>query len=136
MEKKSLFESDGFRAVLASLISIIFGLLLLTYVAVSFYFMNRFLPNTWIYGVYATGRTADSVAAEANANIRYPDIKIVWADGSESVIDPASGGPGVRTFLFIGFGIFGSALLMAAGYVVYDRRARAKRKSRHGRRYK
>ena len=73
-----------------TLISIIFGLLLLTYVAVSFYFMNRFLPNTWIYGVYATGRTADSVAAEANANIRYPDIKIVWADGSESVIDPAS----------------------------------------------
>ena len=26
MEKKSLFESDGFRAVLASLISIIFGM--------------------------------------------------------------------------------------------------------------
>lgn len=73
-----------------TLISIIFGLVLLTYVAVSFYFMNRFLPNTWIYGVYATGRTADSVAAEANANIRYPDIRIVWADGSESVIDPAS----------------------------------------------
>ena len=71
-------------------ISIIFGLLLLTYLAVSFYFMNRFLPNTWIYGVYATGRSADAVAAEANANIRYPDIRIVWADGSESVIDPSS----------------------------------------------
>ena len=71
-------------------ISIFFGLMILGYIAVSVYFMTRFLPNTWIYGVYATGRTADAVAAEANANIRYPDIRIVWADGNESIIDPAA----------------------------------------------
>ncbi|MCR5619266.1 MAG: L,D-transpeptidase [Lachnospiraceae bacterium] len=71
-------------------ISVFFGLMILGYLAVSVYFMTRFLPNTWIYGVYATGRTADAVAAEANANIRYPDIRIVWADGKESIIDPAA----------------------------------------------
>jgi len=71
-------------------LSIILGLIVFIYVAVSFYFMDRFLPNTWIYGVYATGRSAEAVAAEANAGVRYPDIRIRWTDGSESVIDPAS----------------------------------------------
>lgn len=91
------------------------------------YFVFEFSPTNG----YNTNKTTKFVTFpyESNYSVTFDYTNV-------AVIDPASGGPGVRTFLFIGFGIFGSALLMAAGYVVYDRRARAKRKSRHGRRYK
>ena len=91
------------------------------------YFVFEFSPTNG----YNTNNTTKFVTFpyESNYSVTFDYTNV-------AVIDPASGGPGVRTFLFIGFGIFGSALLMAAGYVVYDRRARAKRKSRHGRRYK
>lgn len=53
-----------------------------------------------------------------------------------AVIDPASGGSGMQLFLIIGFGVFGTGLLMAAAYVLYDRRVRAARRARHGKRFK
>ena len=53
-----------------------------------------------------------------------------------AVIDPASGGTGMQLFLIIGFGVFGTGLLMAAAYVLYDRRVRAARRARHGKRFK
>lgn len=101
------------------------------------YLDGTFTPQTYLVFEYSPTDGYNTNKTTKLVTFPYESQYAVTFDYTNvAVIDPASGGPGVRTILFIGFGVFGSALLMAAGYVVYDRRARAKRKSRHGRRYK
>ncbi len=108
-----------------------------TWVNSANYLQGTFTPQTYLVFEYSPTDGYNTNKTTKLVTFPYESQYAVTFDYTNvAVIDPASGGPGVRTFLFIGFGIFGSALLMAAGYIVYDRRARAKRKSRHGRRYK
>ena len=101
------------------------------------YLDGTFTPQTYLVFEYSPTDGYNTNKTTKLVTFPYESQYAVTFDYTNvAVIDPASGGPGVRTILFIGFGVFGSALLMAAGYVVYDRRARAKRKSRYGRRYK
>lgn len=63
-------------------------------------------------------------------------LEITFDYTNVAVVDPMSGGSGMQIFLSVGFGIFGTALLMAAAYCVSVRKRRARYKAAHGRRFK
>ena len=50
-----------------------------------------------------------------------------------AVLMPVSSGSGMSLFLTLGFGILGTGLMMAMAYVLYQKRYRADRSFRHGR---
>ena len=63
--------------------------LLVIYFALAFYYRNGFSLNTWINGVYCTGKTVEEVNTELLLHTEAPDIVIVDKTGAESVISLA-----------------------------------------------
>lgn len=51
--------------------------------ALGMYYRNNFPVNTWINGVYCTGKTVEQVNTELIAQTEIPDIIIVDGDGEE-----------------------------------------------------
>ena len=69
------------RLVLAVLL---FLLLLLTgYFILAFYYREGFSVNTWINGVYCTGKTVEEVNSELLLRTEAPNIVIVDREGTE-----------------------------------------------------
>ncbi len=56
------------------------------------------------------------------------DVTLGYVDGA--VLDPESGGSGMAAWFNAGFVIIGTAFLMLAGYVVYNRRSQKMRRAR------
>ena len=76
------------RLVLAVLL---FLLLLLTgYFILAFYYREGFSVNTWINGVYCTGKTVEEVNSELLLRTEAPNIVIVDREGTEYTIRRAS----------------------------------------------
>ena len=75
------------RLVLAVLL---FLLLLLTgYFILAFYYREGFSVNTWINGVYCTGKTVEEVNSELLLRTEAPNIVIVDREGTEYTISLA-----------------------------------------------
>lgn len=75
------------RLVLAVLL---FLLLLLTgYFILAFYYREGFSVNTWINGVYCTGKTVEEVNSELLLRTEAPNIVIVDREGTEHTISLA-----------------------------------------------
>lgn len=53
------------------------------FLALGMYYRNNFPVNTWINGVYCTGKTIEQVNSELLAQTELPDIVIADADGQE-----------------------------------------------------
>lgn len=63
--------------------------LLVTYFALAFYYRDGFSLNTWINGVYCTGKTVEEVNTELLSHTEAPDIVIVDKTGEEYTISLA-----------------------------------------------
>ena len=75
------------RLVLAVLL---FLLILLTgYFILAFYYREGFSVNTWINGVYCTGKTVEEVNSELLLRTEAPNIVIVDREGTEYTISLA-----------------------------------------------
>ncbi len=72
------------RLVLAVLNVIL--LLLTVYFALAFYYREGFSVNTWINGVYCTGKTVEEVNSELLSHTEAPNIVIVDKEGEEYTI--------------------------------------------------
>lgn len=53
------------------------------FLALGLYYQNNFPVNTWINGVYCTGKTIEQVNGELAAQADIPDVTIVDAEGRE-----------------------------------------------------
>lgn len=60
------------------------------YIAVMQYYKNGFAVNTWINGVYCTGKTVEEVNAELLLDTKAPIITILGRDGEKVEISLAS----------------------------------------------
>lgn len=72
------------RLFLAVLLCLV--LLLTGYFVLAFYYREGFSLNTWINGVYCTGKTVEEVNSELLAHTEAPDIRIVDRTGREYTI--------------------------------------------------
>lgn len=72
------------KLVFAALI-IIF-LALTCYLLLAFYYSSGFSLNTWINGIYCTGKTVDEVNQELLSNMEVPSVTITDKDGGEYII--------------------------------------------------
>ncbi len=59
------------------------------YLAVSWYYSRGFSINTWINGVYCTGKTIDAVNSELLEKTKAPSIIIMDRDGRRFTVTPA-----------------------------------------------
>lgn len=68
------------------------GLLVLLagFLALGMYYRNNFPVNTWINGVYCTGKTIEQVGGELAARTEASDLVITDADGREWLIEARS----------------------------------------------
>lgn len=70
------------------------GLLVVTFLSVVcylllvFYYKDGFFYNTWINGVYCTGKTIDEVDAELSKQIQYDGLTIFSEDGKSYCVFP------------------------------------------------
>ncbi|MCM1025154.1 MAG: L,D-transpeptidase/peptidoglycan binding protein [Roseburia sp.] len=71
------------------LLILLCGLLILLSggLALGVYYQDNFPVNTWINGVYCTGKTIDEVNAELIGQTRVPDVVLVDAEGREWTLD-------------------------------------------------
>lgn len=60
--------------------------------ALGMYYRNNFPVNTWINGVYCTGKTVEEVNAELAASTVLSDIAVLDASGDRWLLDPESVG--------------------------------------------
>lgn len=72
------------RLLLAVLLCLI--LLLTGYFVLAFYYREGFSLNTWINGVYCTGKTVEEVNSELLSHTEAPNIRIVDRTGKEYTI--------------------------------------------------
>ena len=72
------------RLFLAVLLCLV--LLLTGYFVLAFYYREGFSLNTWINGVYCTGKTVEEVNSELLSHTEAPDIRIVDRTGREYTI--------------------------------------------------
>ena len=63
--------------------------LLTAYLGLAFYYREGFSLNTWINGVYCTGKTVEEVNAELLLHTEAPDVVITDRDGTEYTISLA-----------------------------------------------
>lgn len=75
------------RLFLATLLCLL--LLLIGYFVLAFYYREGFSLNTWINGVYCTGKTMEEVNSELLSRTEAPDITIVDRTGTEYTISLA-----------------------------------------------
>lgn len=62
---------------------------LLFYLGVVFYYKDGFLLNTWINGIYCTGKTVEEVNTELLCNTEAPFLTIIGRDGTTAEISLA-----------------------------------------------
>lgn len=75
------------------LVCLLFLLLLFTgYVLLAFYYRDGFGLNTWINGVYCTGKTVEEVNAELLSQMKAPIVVITDQDGKSYTIDMEQAG--------------------------------------------
>lgn len=73
--------------------------------ALGMYYRNNFPVNTWINGVYCTGKTVEEVNAELAASTVLSDITVLDLSGDRWLLDPESVGltpdyrPALRAYL-------------------------------------
>lgn len=73
--------------------------------ALGMYYRNNFPVNTWINGVYCTGKTVEEVNAELAASTVLSDITVLDLSGRRWILDPESVGltpdysPALRAYL-------------------------------------
>ena len=60
--------------------------------ALGMYYRNNFPVNTWINGVYCTGKTVEEVNAELAASTVLSDITVLDLSGRRWILDPESVG--------------------------------------------
>ena len=58
------------------------------FLALGMYYRNNFPVNTWINGVYCTGKTIEQVNRELAAQAEVPDVVILDGAGGEWLIPP------------------------------------------------
>ncbi len=75
------------RLVFAVLIVLLF--LLTVYFVLAFYYREGFSLNTWINGVYCTGKTVEEVNSELLSHTEAPNVVIVDREGTEYTISLA-----------------------------------------------
>ena len=100
------------------------------------YFEGVVAPQTYMVFEYSpkngynTNNTVKYVTFpyESKYNVTFDYVNV-------AVVTPQSGFGGTLRFILIGFGILGTAALLAMAYVIYDKRCRAARRymPRHGR---
>ena len=56
------------------------------YLGLAFYYRDGFSYNTWINGVYCTGKTLDEVNEELQEEFSYPGLTIIDSDGKSYMI--------------------------------------------------
>ena len=56
------------------------------YLGLAFYYRDGFSYNTWINGVYCTGKTLDEVNEELQEESSYPGLTIIDSDGKSYMI--------------------------------------------------
>lgn len=62
---------------------------IIIYLFISSYYQDYFVVNTWINGVYCTGKTVEEVNTELLSEVKAPCLKIIGADGKENIISLA-----------------------------------------------
>ena len=67
-------------------------LLFLGYCAIAFYYQNGLSVNTWINGIYCTGKSIEEINSELLRNAKAPVITIVGEGGIQDKIDLADCG--------------------------------------------
>ena len=72
------------RLLFAVLILLLF--LLTVYFVLAFYYREGFSLNTWINGVYCTGKTVEEVNSELLSHTEAPDVVIVDKAGEKYTI--------------------------------------------------
>lgn len=72
------------------LLTLLCGLLILFAggLALGFYYQNNFPVNTWINGVYCTGKTIDEVNAELIGQTVVSDVVLLDAEGRKWTLEP------------------------------------------------
>ncbi len=68
-------------------IFIIMLLMLLSYFGIALYYFNGFGINTWINGIYCTGKSVEEVNMELLSNMEAPVIMIIDKEGGEYSLD-------------------------------------------------
>lgn len=73
-------------------VGILAALLIAAYFAVAYYYQGILGINTWVNGVFCTGRTVEDVNAQLVGQTAVPVITVRSADGEDVLIDLASCG--------------------------------------------
>lgn len=79
------------KSILFSLLMLLFVFLVI-YLFLALYYKERFFLNTWINGVYCTGKTVEQVNQELMTVGTAPVIKVIGNDGEGFVLDLAEMG--------------------------------------------
>lgn len=75
-----------FRICLLTLLCLIF-LVLGGVLALSWYYQDHFAVNTWINGIYCTGKTVEEVNKELTQNAELPELTVIDGQGQAWVLD-------------------------------------------------
>ncbi len=75
------------RKVALFLLIAVLIIFIIIYFAISIYYQKKFMLNTWINGVYCTGKSVEEVNNELLDNSQIPSITLVGADGKKEVIN-------------------------------------------------
>lgn len=62
--------------------------ILMMYLGLAYYYREGFSYNTWINGVYCTGKTVEEVNAELKAESLYEGLTITTGDGKSYAVLP------------------------------------------------
>ncbi len=71
---------------------LIFIIIFVIYIAIAFYYQRKFMLNTWINGVYCTGKSVEMVNNELLKDNKAPVLTIVGLDGKQDIIHLSDAG--------------------------------------------
>lgn len=72
--------------IIAFTVCSIFLVCLLVYFVVAKYYNDKFMVNTWVNGVYCTGKTVDQVNSELLKYEQIPSLVLYGANGEQEII--------------------------------------------------
>ena len=82
----------GLIKLLKRMFLVLLLICLVCYMAIVYFYKDVFMVNTWINGIYCTGKTVEEVNTELLLQTKAPFLTIINKEGASEVIDMAKVG--------------------------------------------
>ncbi len=79
----------GLIKLLKQMVLVLLLICLVCYIAIIYFYKDVFMVNTWINGIYCTGKTVEEVNTELLLQTKAPFLTIINKDGASEVINMA-----------------------------------------------